>query len=146
MGKSFIIILIYADDVIITRTDSDRISKLKLYLDAKFHIKDLGKFKYFLRIEVARSPTGIALSQHKYVLDILAESGLTSCKPANFPMEQQHKLSLDFGEIYVDPEHYHCLIGRLLYLTITHPNINYAMHYLSQFMDAPRQSHLDVVH
>ncbi|KAK3024730.1 hypothetical protein RJ639_044667 [Escallonia herrerae] len=79
--------LIYVDDVIITGTNSAHISILKRYLDAKFHIKDLCKLKYFLGIEVSRSPAGFALSQCKYALDILAESGLTRCKPAPLPME-----------------------------------------------------------
>ncbi|KAK2998185.1 hypothetical protein RJ639_014189 [Escallonia herrerae] len=130
--------LVYVDDIIITGTDSARISKLKLL--------DLGKLKYFLGIEVARSPVGIALSQRKYVLDILAESGLTRCKPASFPIEQQYKLSLDSGELCKDPRQCRRLIGRLLYLTITHPDICYAVHILSQFMHAPRQPHLDVAH
>ncbi|KAK3011859.1 hypothetical protein RJ639_012113 [Escallonia herrerae] len=86
-GESFVAVLVYVDDVIITGTDSYRICKLKNYLDTKFHIKNLGKLKYFLGIEVARSPAGIFLSQRKYVLDFLAECGLTGCKPASFLME-----------------------------------------------------------
>ena len=122
-GGYFVSVLIYVDDVIITGNDSTKITKLKQYLDAQFHIKDLGKLKYFLGIEVARSPVGIALSQWKYVLDILAECGLTGCKPVAFPMEQQHKLSLDLGDVCTDLGEYRRLIGRLLYLTITHPDI-----------------------
>ncbi|EOX99491.1 Uncharacterized protein TCM_008173 [Theobroma cacao] len=87
-GRSFIAVLTYVDDVTITKTYSDRISKLKHYLDAKFHIKNLGKLKYFLEIETACSQTGIPLSQCKYALNILTERDLTSCKPANFFIER----------------------------------------------------------
>ncbi|KAK2996941.1 hypothetical protein RJ639_024875 [Escallonia herrerae] len=124
-------------------TDPVKIHKLKQYLDKKFHIKDLGKLKYFLGIEVARSTIGVSLSQRKYVLDILSESGLLGSKPSSTSMDQQHKLTPDTGSMCSDPGQYRRLVGRLLYLTITRPDNSYAVHVLSQFMHAPRQPHLD---
>ncbi|EOY05030.1 Cysteine-rich RLK (RECEPTOR-like protein kinase) 8 [Theobroma cacao] len=144
-GPAFIAVLIYVDDVIITGNDLDRIIKLKRYLDKKFRIKDLGKLKYFLGIEVARSPSGIVLSQHKYVLDILSKCGLMGSKPSSFPIDQQHKLASDTGPLCSNPELYRRLVGRLLYLTITRPDISYVVHLLSQFMHNPRQLHLNAV-
>ncbi|WRX26121.1 Reverse transcriptase [Theobroma cacao] len=141
-GKSLVAVLIYVDDVIITGTNLTRINFLKWYLDDKFHIKDLGKLIYFLGIEVARSPTGIALCQRKYVLDILVESGMMGSKPVAFPMEQHHQLIAGSGKPCEDPGQYWHLVGRLLYLTITRPDISYAVHILSQFMHDPRQPHL----
>ncbi|KAK2986285.1 hypothetical protein RJ640_021854 [Escallonia rubra] len=84
-------------------TDPVRIHKLKQFLDQKFHIKDLGKLKYFLGIKVARSTIGVSLSQRKYVLDILSESGLLGSKPSSTPMDQQHKLTPDTGSMFSDP-------------------------------------------
>ncbi|KAK3005742.1 hypothetical protein RJ639_017145 [Escallonia herrerae] len=140
---SFLAVLIYVDDVLVTGTDSAKISWLKHYLDTKFHIKDLGKLKYFLGIEVAHSSDGIVLSQRKYVLDILTECGLTGCKPSSSPMAEQHQLIINSGELCDDPGQYRRLIGRLLYLTITLPDISYVVHILSQFMHKPRRPHYD---
>ncbi|KAK3030701.1 hypothetical protein RJ639_034877 [Escallonia herrerae] len=142
-GASFLDGLIYVDDVVVIGTDPVRIHKLKQYLDQKFYIKDLGKLKYFLGIEVAWSTIGVSLSQQNYVLDILSESGLLGSKPSSTSMDQQHKLTPDAGSMCVDLGQYRRLVGRLLYLTITHPDISYAVHVINQFMHAPRQPHLD---
>ena len=68
--------MVYVDDIVITGDDSGGIARLKQFLQQQFHTKDLGKLRYFLGIEVARSQTGINLSQRKYALDLLEETGL----------------------------------------------------------------------
>ncbi|KAM1539357.1 hypothetical protein ACFX10_004158 [Malus domestica] len=141
-GKSFTALLIYVDDILITGNDEKAISSLKQFLHTRFRIKDLGDLKFFLGIEVSRSKKGICISQRKYALDILKDAGLQGTRPVNFPMEQNLKLS-DSGEILNDPSRYRRLVGRLIYLTITRPDITYTVHVLSRFMHEPRKPHLD---
>ena len=81
------------------------------------------------------------LSQRKYVLDIVGETGLLGSKPAGTPMEQNHKLASDDGPMFSDPGQYRRLIGRLVYLAISRPELSYSIHLLSQFMKAPREDH-----
>ncbi|KAH9686538.1 reverse transcriptase Ty1/copia-type domain-containing protein [Citrus sinensis] len=114
-----------------------------MFLQAQFHIKDLGTLKYFLGIEVARSKQGIFLNQRKYALDILQDSGQLSTRPSSFPMEQNLKLSNDQGTLCQNPDQYRRLVGRLIYLTITRLEITYAVNILSQFMHTPRRPHYD---
>ncbi|XP_031259399.1 uncharacterized protein LOC116117527 [Pistacia vera] len=135
------------------RNNEENIHTLKEHLNRHFRIKDLGEPKYFLGIEIARSPAGISLSQRKYVLELVSESGLSACKPSAIPVEQNTKLTTQQYDHATssskddppleDPSHYQKLVGRLIYLTMTRPDISYAVHILSQFMHGPKQSHMD---
>lgn len=106
-------------------------------------MKDLGSLKYFLGIEVARNQNGIFMCQRKYTLDIITEAGLLGSKPVAFPIEQHHQLGLAEGPLLPDPARYRRLVGRLIYLLATRPDITYAVHVLSQFMQSPRTDHLE---
>ena len=99
---------------------------------------------YFLGIEVSRSPKGIYLSQRKYVLDLLSETGLSGCRPVATPIEQNHRLISKDGPP-VDRERYQRLVGRLIYLSHTRPDIAFAVSVVSQFMHDPRSRHMDAV-
>jgi hypothetical protein len=100
----------------------------------EFEIKDLGKFKYFLGIEVARSKLGIFISQQKYVLDLLKDTSILGCKPVETPIEQNHRLGEFLEEVAVDKGSYQRLIGRHIYLPHTRPDIGYTVIVVSQFM------------
>ncbi|TQD92889.1 hypothetical protein C1H46_021369 [Malus baccata] len=124
-----LVVLIYVDDLIITGDNTVEIEALKLSLHQVFAIKDLGRLKYFLGIEMATSSKGLFLHQRKYVLDLLQEAKMLDCKPAITPVDCKLKLSID-GEAMHDVSYYQRLVGKLIYLTITRPDITYAVRLL----------------
>ena len=109
-------------------------------LDQKFKLKDLGDSKFFLGLEVARIEKGDCSLSKEVCFRSVSDAGLPGCKPVKTPMEHNLRLSMKvkFSRIQVV---YRRLIGRLLYLTITRPDITLAVHKLSQFMSKPRKPH-----
>ena len=94
-----IYLVVYVDDIVITGSDQDGIQKLKQHLFTHFQTKDLGKLKYFLGIEIAQSSSGVVLSQRKYALDILEETGMLNSKPVDTPMDPMSNLYQDRGSL-----------------------------------------------
>nr|AEJ72555.1 putative retroelement polyprotein [Malus domestica] len=121
-----LIVLIYVDDLIVTGDSLTEIQRLKGFLHKKFAIKDLGTLKYFLGIEVASSSKGLLLNQRKYILDLLQESKMLEAKPVATPIACKEKLGLD-GDLLTDVGLYQRLVGKLIYLTITRPDIMHAV-------------------
>ncbi|GJR13503.1 ribonuclease H-like domain-containing protein [Tanacetum coccineum] len=144
---NFLALLVYVDDIIVTKNNVDEIEKFKEFLRTKFQIKYLGKLKYFLGIEVLETDLGICLSQRKYCLDLLSEYGLLACKSSTTPLEQNLAISnepTEIDKVLDNITKYQRFIRKLIYLTHTRPDISYSVHCLSQFMHKPLRSHIKI--
>ncbi|XP_021726228.1 uncharacterized protein LOC110693416 [Chenopodium quinoa] len=137
----FLVILLYVDDMLITGTSTAQIDGVKKALDKAFTIKDLGDLKYFLGIEITRNSDGTFLSQRKYIKDVIFYAGMDDCSAGAVPFPSL-KLSTEHGELLKEPDVYRRLVGRLLYLGITRPDLSYSVQHVSQFMHSPRVLHL----
>ncbi|XP_049935313.1 uncharacterized mitochondrial protein AtMg00810-like [Nymphaea colorata] len=142
-GNVFIAMLAYVDDLIICGNNLEGIQNFKDYLRNCFKMKDLGDLKYFLGLELTRTKQGILLTQRKYTCDLLDEVGLLGAKPMETPIEYRLNLSATDGQPLKNATTYRRLVGKLIYLTITRPDIMFSVHVLSRHMQQPTTTHLD---
>ena len=113
-NNSFILLVVYVDDILIASNNVQPVKELKVSLDQHFKLKYLGGLKYFLGLEVARLDKRITLCQQKYALEVLKDAGMSACKPIKVPLEQNLKLSKYQGKLLSDPCVYKRLVGGLL--------------------------------
>lgn len=148
VGCTFVAILVYVDDILLTGPSPDEIASVKAILKTHFLLKDLGIVKYFLGLELSRSKHGLFFCQRKYCLQIIEDVGFLDAKPVITPMDPNIKLSKDVGTVLTPDEasSYRRLIGRLLYLQISWPDIVFSVHCLSQFLQRPTSVHLQAAH
>uniref|UniRef100_A0A2N9GXF4 Reverse transcriptase Ty1/copia-type domain-containing protein n=1 Tax=Fagus sylvatica TaxID=28930 RepID=A0A2N9GXF4_FAGSY len=139
------LLLLYVDDMIITGDDVQGIQDLKHFLGQHFEMKDLGPLSYFLGLEVSSSSDGYYLTQAKYTSDLISRAGITDSKIVDTPIEYNNRLNTHDGEPLPNATLYRQLVGSLVYLTVTRPDISYAVHIVSQFMAAPRSLHYAAV-
>jgi hypothetical protein len=143
MDNEPVILLLYVDDLFLTG-EENLIIECKQRLAAEFEMKDLGLMHYFLGLEVWQSPERIFLNQGKYMVKILKRFDMLECKSMNTPMEAKLKLLVDTSSDLIDATLYRQIIGLLMYLTNTRPDICFVVNTLSQFLVEPRRVHLVV--
>ncbi|KAJ6992892.1 Retrovirus-related Pol polyprotein from transposon TNT 1-94 [Populus alba x Populus x berolinensis] len=141
-GGSFLVVSLYVDDLIFTGNDIKLCREFKASMQSVFDMTDLGRMKYFLGVEVHQTDAGIFLCQEKYAGELLTRFGMGSCNAVNNPMVPGTKLSSQEKGEEVNSTEYKQLIGSLMYITTTRPDIMYAVSFLSRFMAAPKEGHL----
>ncbi|KAM1550335.1 hypothetical protein ACFX10_042608 [Malus domestica] len=137
----YLILLIYVDDILITGNSPHQISRLIKRLGTLFSMKDLGPLNYFLGVEVKYDGTTMHLCQAKYALDLLSRTKFTDAKPISTPAVSGQKLSAHVGDPFEHPDQYRSVVGALQYLTVTRPDLSYAVNQVCQFMHAPTTHH-----
>jgi hypothetical protein len=146
-GGITIFLLIYVDDINVVSSSSAATTALLAYLNKEFAIKDLGDLHYFLGIEVKKMGSGTLLTQEKYTSDLLSRVGMISSKPVNTPMSSADKLSAFEGDPLgvTDATRYRSIVGALQYLTLTRPDISFAINKVCQFLHTPTTVHWGAV-
>lgn len=146
-GGVTIYLLVYVDDIIVASSVPSATTALLQDLTKEFALEDLGDLHYFLGIEVSKVANGLILTQEKYANDILSRVGMKDCKPVSTPLLTSEKLSAHEGTPLGpnDATQYRSVVGALQYLTLTRPDIAYAVNKVCQFLHAPTLVHWTMV-
>ncbi|KAG7547402.1 GAG-pre-integrase domain [Arabidopsis suecica] len=139
-NKDIILLLLYVDDMAITGNNSTALSNLLEALNKQFRMKDMGKLHYFLGIQAHYHSGGLFLSQHKYTEDLLIVASMADCAPMPTPLPLQLNKVPAQDETFSNPTYFRSLAGKLQYLTLTRPDIQFAVNYVCQKMHAPTVS------
>lgn len=143
-GEDVIYLLLYVNDMLLTGNNDKLIEKLLVHLNTTFRMKDMGSVHYFLGIQVKTTSYGLFLCQEKHTIDLLASAVMTDCTPMPTPLLSQ----LDTGRgvcqtlifestLFSEPTYFRSLTGKLQYLTLTRPDIQFAVNYVCQKMHVP---------
>jgi histone deacetylase 1/2 len=140
-------LLVYVDDTILVSSSQSAPDALVRSLGADFVVKDLGKLHYFLGVEVAPRANGLVMTQKKYSLDLLQRARMVKCKATTTTMSTTDKITDVDGELLssANAMEYMSIVGGLQYLTITRPDISYAVNRVCQYLHTPRDTHWSAV-
>ncbi|KAK4348218.1 hypothetical protein RND71_034557 [Anisodus tanguticus] len=143
--RKLAIVLVYVDDLILTRDYEEEILRTKENLSVRFQMKELGQLNHFIGLKVDRSEEGICLHQQKYSKDLVKKFGMFNCKPISTPLEPNAKMCAREGNDLKNATMYRQLVGILIYLTLTRLDISYAIGVMSRYIQNSKRSHLEAV-
>eukprot|EP00253_Pinus_taeda_P006143 PITA_06143 len=139
-GKILIVVL-YVDDIIFTGNDDYLIKNFKTVIKEEFEMTDMGLLKYFLEIEVDQNENGIFISQEKYANEVLERFNMQESKETITPTVMGLKLNKEDKSKDFDPSLYKSIVGNLMYLIATRPDIMHVVSLISRFMEWPKEAH-----
>ncbi|GJU72892.1 retrovirus-related pol polyprotein from transposon TNT 1-94 [Tanacetum coccineum] len=144
-GKELLLVQIYVDDIIFAASTLELCDLFAKIMCSKFKMSMMGKISFFLGLQISQSPRGIFINQSKYALESLKKYGFESCDPVDTPMVEKSKLDEDKEGKAVDPSHYRGMIGTLLYLTASRPDLQFAICMCARYQARPTEKHLNAV-
>nr|GEY87177.1 retrovirus-related Pol polyprotein from transposon TNT 1-94 [Tanacetum cinerariifolium] len=139
-----LLVQIYVDDIIFGSTNPILSKQFEKLMHNKFEMSIMGELKFFLGIQIHQSPRGIFINQAKYAQEILIKHGMSSCDSVGTPMATKH-LDADLSGTPVDQMKYHSVVGALMYLTTSRPDIMDATCYCARYQAKPTEKHLTAV-
>ncbi|GKC92944.1 putative ribonuclease H-like domain-containing protein [Tanacetum coccineum] len=137
--------MVYVDDIIFGSTNKELCTGFEKLMKDKFQMSSMGEFTFFLGLQLQQKEDGIFISQDKYVADILKKFNYTDVKSALTPIDLEKPLVKDGGADNVNVHLYRSMIGSLMYLTASRPDIMFVVYACARFQVTPKTSHLLVV-
>nr|GEZ11775.1 copia protein [Tanacetum cinerariifolium] len=144
-GIELLLVQIYVDDIIFAASTLELCDLFANLMCSKFKMSMMGKISFFLGLQISQSPKGIFINQSKYALKSLKKYGFESCDPVDTSMVEKSKLDEDKEGKAVNPSHYRGMIGTLLYLTASRPDLQYAIYMCAWYQARPTKKHVHAV-
>nr|GFA22997.1 uncharacterized mitochondrial protein AtMg00810-like [Tanacetum cinerariifolium] len=144
-GNDLLLVQIYVDDIIFAGPTLELCDSFANLMCSKFKMSMMGKFLFFLGLQISQNPRGIFINQYKYALESLKKYGFESCDPVDTPMVEKSKLDEDKAGKAVDPSHYRGMIGTILYLAVSRPDLQFAICMCARYQARPIEKHVHAV-
>ncbi|KAJ9538185.1 hypothetical protein OSB04_030918 [Centaurea solstitialis] len=145
LGDDLIIVQIYMDDIIFASTKPELCKEFEHTMKSQFQMSMMGELTFFLGLQVRQFPEGIFINQSKYVHDLLTRFDVVGSNSAATPMSRSFQMDADLSGKPVDLKKYRAMIGSLLYLTASRPDIVFSTGVYARYQCDPRDSHLKAV-
>nr|GEW53849.1 retrovirus-related Pol polyprotein from transposon TNT 1-94 [Tanacetum cinerariifolium] len=145
IGNDLLLVQIYVNDIIFVASTPELCDLFANLMCLKFKMSMMGKISFFLGLQISQSPRGIFINQSKYALESLKKYGFESCDPVDTPMVEKSKLDEDKEGKAIGPSHYHGMIGTLLYLTDSRPDLQFAICMCTRYQARPTEKHVHAV-
>jgi hypothetical protein len=144
-GTDFLLVQIYVDDIIFGGSSHTLVSRFQEMMESEFHMSMIGELTFFLGIQVKQTKQSTFVHQAKYTKDLMKKFNMAELKPVSTPMSSTASLGPDEDGEAVDQREYKSMIGSLLYLTATRPDIQFVVALCARFQSSPRFSHRTTV-